>query len=132
MTMRMTRWLLVPALAAPLSGCLLAAAGAGAGAAVYLTSRGASSVVEAGIDDVFARAEAVFENVGIGETGRSTGDSGAERKLLGRQGELEITVEMHRETTSTTKVEVHVRRNAVEWDRDYARSLLDRIVAGGR
>ena len=130
--MRTIRWLLVLALAAPLSGCLLAAAGAGAGAAVYLTSRGASSVVQAGIDDVFARAEAVFEDVGVGETGRSTEDSGAERRLLGRQGELEITVEMHRETMSTTKVEVYVRRNAVEWDRDYARSLLDRIIARGR
>jgi hypothetical protein len=132
MTMRTKRWLLVLALAAPLSGCLLAAAGAGAGAAVYLTSRGASSVVQAGIDDVFARAEAVFEEMGVGETGRSTEDSGAERRLLGRQGELEITVEMQRETMSSTKVDVYVRRSAVEWDRDYARSLLDRIIARGR
>jgi len=39
-------------------------------------------------------------------------------------------VELQRETPTTTKTEVTARKNVAEWDKDYARKLLDRIVKG--
>lgn len=126
-TKRVLRFALALLLAAPLSGCLVAAA-AGAGAAVYLTSRGASSIVQGTVDDVYGRAEDAFRQLGIGETGNSTERNGDERKLFGSRGEMTIVVEMSRESASSTKVEVTARRSAVEYDREFARDILTRIV----
>ena len=37
-------------------------------------------------------------------------------------------MEIERETATTCRVEVYVRRNTVEFDRGYARDVLTRIV----
>jgi hypothetical protein len=37
-------------------------------------------------------------------------------------------VHFERESPSTTKVEVTARENVAEWDRDYAKRVLERIV----
>jgi hypothetical protein len=85
-------------------GCFLVAAGAGAAGAIAYTSRGATSVVAGTADQVFDRAVAAFQQAGITETGRSTEDSGRQRKLIGTKGEYEVTADLNRATDSTTKV----------------------------
>ncbi|HEX7242455.1 MAG TPA: hypothetical protein VF263_19355 [Longimicrobiaceae bacterium] len=120
--------LLALALAAP--GCLAAAAAAGAGGAIAYTQRGAGSVVQGTVDQTFQRGVAVFRDMGITRTGESTEDGGAERKLTGTRGETEVTVEIERETASTSKVEVYARRSPVEWDRELAKDVLSRMVGG--
>ena len=35
---------------------------------------------------------------------------------------------MERKSNNTTQVEVYARRNAVEWDKEFAKNLLSRIV----
>lgn len=114
-------------LAAP--GCLAVAAGAGAAGAVAWTQRGASSLAEGGVNEVFERSIAVFEQMGITRTGDATRASGAERSLTGRKDDMDVTVEMTRETATTTRVEVLARRNEVQYERGYARDVLARIVA---
>ena len=111
-----------------LSSCLAVAAGAGAGAAVAWTQRGASSVVEGSVEQVFQRSTAVFQEMGIGQTGQSTEDSGRKRKLTGTKGDLEVTVELSRASETTTSVEVYAHRSPVEWEKDFARDVLSRIV----
>ena len=120
------------ALAAALlsTGCLAAAAG-GAAAGVYLTSRGAESVIEASVDEVASRAEAVMGEMGIVKEGESTEDQGAKHVLKGKQGDLDITIDINRESATTTKVEVTARKNLAEWDKDYAKDVLNRIVDKG-
>ena len=49
------KWMLTMALILPMTGCLAAAA-AGAGAGIYLTTRGAESLVEGSIDQLATRA----------------------------------------------------------------------------
>lgn len=126
---RLLRWALLAVLAAA-PGCLAAAAGAGAGAAGAFawTQRGASGTVAGSVDRVYGRTEAVFREMGITQTGQSSSDQGAERSLKGSREELEVTVEIARESPSTSRVEVYARRSAVEWDRGYARDVLARIV----
>ena len=130
-TTRRVRWLL-PALlgASLLSGCLAAAAvgAAGAAGAVLYTQRGASSLVQGSIDEVFRRAQAVFRQMRIAETGQATENSGAQRTLLGTHDGMEVTVELKRESATTTQVEVYARRSLAEWDREFARSVLTRLV----
>ena len=109
-------------------GCFLVAAGAGAAGAIAYTNRGATSVVAGTVDRVFDRAVAAFQQTGITETGRATEERGQQRKLIGTKGEYEVTAELNRTTDSTTKVEITARKSAVEYDKEMAKDVLNRIL----
>ena len=111
-----------------LNGCFLIAAGAGAGAAVAFTNRGAQAEVPGTVNAMFDRAVTTFADMQINETGRSTEDSGDTRRLEGKKGSTDITVEMKRSTSAITKVEVIAKDGVVDYDKDLAKSILDRIV----
>ena len=109
------------------SGCVAAAA-AGAAGAVYATSRGVESLVNGPIETVAARSQAVMKEMGITEEGSKTDDGGATREFKGKQGDLDVTVQLSSQDSATTKVEVSARKNLAEWDKDYARQVLEKIV----
>lgn len=125
----MLRLLVGVAFAGALPGCVAAAAAAaGAGTGIYLTTRGAESVVDGSIDDVEKRARAVFAAEGIPVTGSQVESSGARREIKGTKGDLEISVSMQEQGAQTTKTEVSARKNVAVWDKEYAQRLLDMIV----
>lgn len=124
------RWMLAMALILPMTGCLAAAA-AGAGAGIYLTSRGAESLVEAPIDQLASRARALMNEEAIVPDASSTEDGGNKRELKGKKGDLDVTFEMEEKSDKTTRVEVSVRKNLAEWDKEYAQQLLQRLVEKG-
>jgi hypothetical protein len=123
---------LILALAAGLlsTGCVAAAAG-GAAAGVYLTSRGAEAVIEGSVEDVAARAESVMGEMGIVKEGESTENQGDKHVLKGKKGDLDVNIDIKRETDKTSKVEVTARKNLAEWDKDYAKDVVSRIVEKG-
>jgi hypothetical protein len=127
----MRRHLTLALAAALLSTGCLAAAAAGAAGGVYLTTRGAESVVEGSVDQVAARAEAVMAEMAVVKEGESTEDQGDKRVLKGKKGDLDITIDINRESATTTKLEVTARENLAEWDKDYAKEVLSRIVEKG-
>jgi hypothetical protein len=117
------------ALAGGLHGCVAAAAAAaGAGTGVYVTSRGAGSVVDGSVEDVERRARAVFAGEGIPVSGTQMENSGAKREIQGKKGDLDISVTMESQGDRTTKTEVSARKNIAVWDQDYAKELLGKIV----
>jgi len=109
-------------------GCFLVAAGAGAAGAIAYTNRGATSNVAGTVDQVFDRTVAAFQQAGITETGRSTENNGEERKLIGTKGEYEVTAELNRTNETTTKVEVVAKKSPVEFDKELAKDVLNRIL----
>lgn len=111
----------------PGTGCVAAAA-AGAAGGIYLTSRGAESVVEGSVEQVAGRAEAVMSEMAIVKDGESTEDQGDRQVLEGTKDDLDITIAVERESPTTAKVEVTARENLAEWDKDYAKEVLSRIV----
>jgi hypothetical protein len=102
-----------------------------AGAGIYLTSRGAESLVEGSIDQIAARARSVMNEEGIVPDASSTEDGGDKREIKGKKGDLDITFEMEQKSDKTTRVEVTARENLAEWDKEYAQQLLQRIVEKG-
>ena len=124
------RWMVALALVLPMTGCLAAAA-AGAGAGIYLTSRGAESLVEGSISQISTRARAVMAEEGIVPEASSTEDGGDKRELKGKKGDLDVTIQMEQKSDKTTRVEVSARKNLAEWDKEYAQELLQRIVEKG-
>jgi hypothetical protein len=126
-SMAPAKWVLALALVLPMTGCLAAAA-AGAGAGIYLTSRGAESLVQGSVAEVSGRAQSVLSDEGIVPDASSSENGGDKRELKGKKGDLDVTVEMERKDPSTTRVEVTARKNLAEWDKDYAQQLLSKIV----
>jgi hypothetical protein len=116
------------ALVLPTAGCVAAAAAAGAGAGIYLTSRGAESMVEGSIEQVATRAQAVMVEEGITPEGSSVEDGGDTREFKGKKGDLDVTIQLERKGSGTTRVEVAARKNVAEWDKEYAQQLLSKIV----
>ena len=109
------------------AGCAAAAA-AGAAGAIYATTRGVESLVASPIDRVVADAESVMKSMGIVQDATSSEKGGAKRELKGKHGDLDVTVQLEQQDSATTKVEVSARKNLAEWDKDYARQVLERIV----
>jgi len=116
------------ALVLPMTGCVAAAAAAGAGAGIYLTTRGAESLVDDSIDQVAPRAQAVMSEEGIVADASSTEKGGDNREFKGKKGDLDVTIQLERKSPTTTRVEVTARRNLAEWDKEYAQQVLSRIV----
>jgi hypothetical protein len=110
-------------------GCFLVAAGAGAAGAIAYTNRGATSNVPGTVDQVFDRTTTAFKAAGVAETGRSTANNGEQRKLVGTKGEYEVTAEINRSNDTTAKVEVTAKKSAVEYDKEMAKDVLNRILA---
>jgi hypothetical protein len=128
-----TRWgalVLAAALSGPVAGCVAAAA-AGAAGGVYATTRGAEALVSGSVDQVAARAQTVMKDLNIAPAGEKTETAGDKHQLKGKQGDLDITIDMQRSDSATTKVEVYARKNLAEWDKAYAKEVLERIVKEG-
>jgi hypothetical protein len=124
---RLTAWTVALMVAVTGTGCVAAAA-AGAAGAVYATTRGVESLVSGSIDNVAGRAQAVMREMGITQEGSSTDEGGAKREFKGKQGDLDVTVQLEQQDSASTKVEVYARKNLAAWDKDYAREVLERIV----
>src|SRR5689334_20529191 len=123
------RWALVLTFAGALPGCFAAAAAAaGAGTGIYLTTRGAESVVNGSVDDVASRARTVLKAEAVTIDAASMESGGDKREVKGTKGDLDVTVSMERQSPTTTKTEVTARKNLAEWDKAYAQRILDRIV----
>jgi len=94
---------------------------------IYLTTRGAESIVDGSIDDVERRARAVFEAESMPISGTQTENSGDKRELKGKK----MT------STSPSRWSARARRPP-RWrsprggtrhlDKDYAQQLLSKIV----
>lgn len=124
-----TGWALALALALPTAGCVAAAAAAGAGAGIYLTTRGAESMVEGSIDNVADRTRSVLNEEGIALDESNFEKGGDKREFKGKKGDLDVSVDLERKGANTTRVEVSARKNVAEWDKEYAQQLLSKIVA---
>ena len=109
------------------TGCIAAAgAAAGAAGAVAYTERGARSEVSAPVDALVSAVEATFSSMSISITERSRKEDGTETHLKGKNGDIEVNVDINRD--QTTKILVTARRNLVDYDRDYARDVLRKIL----
>jgi hypothetical protein len=109
-------------------GCMAAAVGAGAGAGVYLTSQGASGMVNSSAATVAGRVPSVLRDLGVTVTGHNVQNSGAEHEWMGTRGEQEIHVQVKAESSGTTQVTASAKKNMAEWDKDFARTIVARIT----
>lgn len=119
-----------------LAGCVVAAAGAGAGGGIYLTQRGVESVVPVTVDRAASATDKAFADLKIRRTQLKTeqGDQYGPQKeeVQGTAEDRDISVTLNFESPNSTRVQVVAKKSAVTWDKDYARTILDKIVAYSR
>jgi len=132
MRIRSVMYAIVP-LGALLGGCFLAAAGAGAGGAVYVTERDAEATLLASVAVVEASAKRTFDEMGITEkrTIAEDGAGGLKRTLEGTLDDRDISVAIQTAGTGA-KVVVAARKTPVTWDKDLAKKILEKIVEGAK
>jgi hypothetical protein len=122
------RGMLLAAVAALLAaGCVTAAvAGAGAAAGIHMTGNNATSMVQGSLAAVDARTQAVLSEMGVQVEERKQETDGFEYE--GSAQGMEIHVELDDMGDGTTQVRASARKSPVEWDNDYARDIVQRIV----
>ena len=122
------------AAALALAGCLLAAAGAGAGGAIYVTDRGAEAVIPAGLDRAATATRQAFDQLKIHETKSASeaGEGGEQRHIEGTGRDRDVSVTLKPEGTGSTRIQVVAKASAVTWDKDFARQILDKIAVYSR
>lgn len=128
---RRVRWALMLTMIPTAAGCVAAAAGAAAGAAgaIAYTNRGVESQVDASVPATASATRQVFSDLGISLTRREVDREDDEIELEGERGDMDVTVTIEEGDDGLTEVGVIAKTSAVEYDRDYARAVLRRIVA---
>jgi hypothetical protein len=116
------------------TACLVAAAGAGASGGIYLTERGVESVVPVAIDRAATATDQAFAELKVHQTKQQTEqlEQGEKREVEGSAGDREISVTLQPENSGSTRVQVVAKTSTVSWDKDFARIVLDHIVAHSR
>lgn len=127
MPKRLSGWAVLLAFVLPSTACVAAAA-AGAAGAIYATTRGVESLVSVPVDQVATRVPPVMDKLEIVQTGKSTEDTGAKREFKGTHGDLDVSIQLEQQDSAMTKVEVSARKNVAEWDKDFARTVLEEIL----
>jgi len=121
-----------PGLSALVAGCLVAAAGAGAGGGIYFTSRGAEGVVPASVERAATATDQTFDHFKVRKTKVSAeqSDHDQTREISGTAGDRkeDVTVTLRAEGHGSTRVQVVARKSAVTWDKSFARAVLEQIV----
>ncbi len=117
-----------------LSGCLLAAAGAGAGGAIYYTERGAESIVPVSVDRAASATRKALDELKVRQTASASQQrqDGEQREIDGVAGARDVSVTLKAHGKNSTQVQVVAKTSAVTWDKDFARTILDKIVAHTR
>jgi hypothetical protein len=117
---------LVPAFALFSACATAAAASAGAAAGIYLTDQGASGTVSSPLATVDTRTRTVLSDMGIQVTERK--EENGEVEYHGTGNQMDIAVELETADNGGTVVKASARKNTVEWDKEYARSIVQRIT----
>lgn len=125
---RFAHLLATAAIAVSVPGCIAAAAAAGAGGAVYVTTRGAESIVQGQPDGLAPRVRSVLEQHQVTITDTRSENGGDKQTWEGTAGELTVNVTAERESPTTTKLEVTARKNVADWDKEFAERVLRDIV----
>jgi hypothetical protein len=117
-----------------LTSCLLAAAGAGAGGAIYFTERGAESIVPVSVERAASATRKAFDELTVRQTSSATEQrqDGEQREIDGAAGARDVSVTLKAQGKNSTRVQVVAKTSAVTWDKDFARTILDKIVAHTR
>lgn len=130
------RWrALASLMLALLVGCAPAAGGWGGGGGIYTTQWGVESVVPASVERAASATRQAFDQLRIHHATLGAGqgnDDGDKQEIDGTAKDRAISVTLEPQGKGSTRVQVIAKWSAVGLDKDFARAVLDKIVAFSR
>lgn len=116
-------------LSAGAAGCTALVEDTGTAGGVYLRGRSAESLVQGDLSVLAALTRAVLADMGVtvGTREADVNDLDVVIRGTGPDGRS-VHVELEEDADGNTRVRASVRTNAVEWDPEYARITVERIV----
>ncbi len=125
---RITRAAALAAGVALLPGCVAAAgAAAGVGAVTYINDQTATTQVDANVSTTTGWTESAFRDMSIEITKREIESDAVE--LTGKSPDgLDVKASVQKEG-DLTRIKVTAKRNMVNYDKSYARNVVEKILA---
>jgi hypothetical protein len=96
-------------------------------ASINPTNQGAESLVQGSVSNVDRRTRAVLSSMGLQVTKAEYEDNATEREYEARRGERVVHVKLEARGTTSTQVNVSSREGRLDYDKDHARTILERI-----
>jgi hypothetical protein len=117
------------ALMAGAAGCRPIPAEDGVPTGIYFRDQVVESVVPGDLPVVAARTRAVLAELGVTVESREAEERDIDLEIRGAgpYGQA-VRVRLREDADENTRVRASVRKSAVEWDREYARIIVERIV----
>ncbi len=124
---RITRAAALAAGVALLPGCVAAAgAAAGVGAVTYINDQTATTQVDADVGTTAGWAESAFRDMSIEITKRETENDHVQ--LTGKSpDDLDVKADVEQDG-NLTRIKVTAKRNLVDYDKSYARDVVEKIL----
>jgi hypothetical protein len=117
------------ALMAAAGGCGAVPAEDGVPTGIYFRDQMAESVVSGDLPVVAARTRAVLAEMGVTVESRQAEPHDIDLDIRGAgPGGEAVRVKLREDADENTRVRASVRKSAVEWDRQYAHTIVERIV----
>jgi hypothetical protein len=90
--------------------------------------------VPVGVERAASATDQAFTELKIHRTKVQTeqAEGKEKREVEGTGDDRDISVTLSFENTSSTRVQVVVKKTTVTWDKDFARTVMDHIVAHSR
>jgi hypothetical protein len=88
----------------------------------------AESDVKGDVNTISSNTQDVFKDMGINLSGSQIKNSGAQRELDGMSGDKQVTVDLSSNGNGMTHVEVTAKEGTLQWNQDYANSVLSKII----
>jgi hypothetical protein len=103
----------------------------GEAAGIYFSGQRAESLVQDNLPVVAARTLAVLADMGVTRVSGDPEPNDLDLEIRGSgPGGQAVHVKLEEDADGNTRVRAWVRRNSEEWDRHYARAIVERIVDG--
>lgn len=90
-----------------------------------------SENLQGSVSEINDRAQSAFKDLGIQTTGTQTSEAGQQKQLTGKVGDKTVTVDMKSVGPGVTQVDVVAREGSLQWNEDYARTVLSKITEKG-
>jgi hypothetical protein len=117
------------ALSVGAAGCAAIPPADGAPDGVYFKGRSAESIVHGDLPVLSALTRAVLADMGVTVGTREADANDLDLEIRGTSPDgLAVHVELKEDADGNTRVRASARMSAVEWDRYYARIIVERII----
>jgi hypothetical protein len=80
------------------------------------------------VTEVTSRSQSALKELGIQITDSSSKDSGKEMDLSGKSSNHNVSVQINDLGNGMSHVEVSAKDGTLQWNKDYAKSVLEKII----